>query len=448
MFTFLTGIDSRPSNESADPGPSCSNENSDTVVSNIRLVLRKPINLFGSESFKMFEEESKKIRLWLKKPNKSADIVNHKSLKKSKNSSKSCNADRVDMTVIYSEDELNQIKHCFNLNPNAASLCKDCHLNLVKYQANVYALSNKAFKDQEKILNNKTLNKRDRKELLKELYKKDEYRLIRMRLDTIRKHRDTFNLIPDLVRFKNKYFKMLEKAFNDKMFQQCIGLNLRKNEKFRFGIFCGKLMDDIANEFLVHVTATCMNFAYNDNRIMLTEEHLRRYQLLFETTNKDATYFQQFSLFLAQHVKTKYGNYLPNTKNLEVIITDCLLRYSFCDIDSLHESLDNLIFEQHKSPQPIFKFLTYMKFSRPYLTLLNSLLLRFLSKISIEVLQLKKESNSGQEVSYDELIEACEIVGVFSSSYTHYLKRAYGQYYGILRQELEINISSLNDEYL
>ncbi|XP_031786928.1 uncharacterized protein LOC100680398 isoform X2 [Nasonia vitripennis] len=450
-------VNTRASNKTAGPAPSISNEDIETEVEDMYMVLRKPINLFGSESFDLFEKESKKIKSWLKKSNKSPETVDQRNSKKNKKNKKSHSHNntidddapmkRYYMAVIYSEDELNQIKHCYNLNPNSASLCQNCLLNLVKYQANAYAQSNKAFKEQEKIVNNKALNPKHKKELLKELYKKDDYRLIRKRLETLRKHRQTFDLITDLIRFSVKYFKMFETSFNDKMFQESVKLIVRQNKKFKFGLFCGKLMDDIANEFLVHVTVTCMNFAYNDKRITLTEEHLRKYQLLFETTNKDATYFEPFPSVLRKRIKTKYSNYLPTSKNLEIIIIDCLLRYSFCDINSLHENLDKLIFEHLKSPQPIFKFLMYMKFSRPYLTSLNGLLLRFLSKVAIQVLQLKKDSNSGYEVSYNELIEACEIVGVFSSSYTNYLKRSYGQYYAELRRRLANTITDLTRDY-
>ncbi|XP_008207453.1 uncharacterized protein LOC100678700 isoform X2 [Nasonia vitripennis] len=440
---LVDGVDNSFSNRAAYLMPSRSDEISHTTVNDIHMFSRNSIEIL--KSIKWFDKESTTIRLALKNPDKLKKISDHRKKIQKNEKYKSISGTEVDddpamkdcyMRLIYA-GQLNEIKHCLNKNPNAKSLCELCQVKVVEHTATVFAQSEKALKEQMEIMNNERLGKIERQKKLRESYKKDAYRLIRMRLENLRERRGQFRMLPELVRFNDKYYKMLEIAFNDRMLQEHIGLNVHGNEMFKFGELrlCGKLMDDLANQFLVIVTGTCMNSAHNQNRIMLTDKHIRQYKLNFVTTNKDATYFESFGPRLMNHIIEKYQNYLPGSKELEVIITDCLLRYSFPDDGSLYRDLklEDFIFKHLKSPQPIFKFLMNMKFSRPYLTLLNSLLLRFLLKIAIAVLQLKNKTNSGYRVSYTELIEACEIVGVFKSSYTYCLKEAYDNYNRMLR---------------
>lgn len=385
----------------------------------------------------MYEKHAKKINKIIK----SRKVVNGRnSMKVKKNNSRYRGArysmDDDDaplknyfLNLIHTKEDLQQIDHCFNPNKIYTDPCDDCRLKLAEIEAQQYARSNAAFEEHKKISADATLSRSEKKIALRELVNgQDDYKLIRKRLEMIQEKRGEFDQIPEVVQYNRNWNKWLVKAFNDLRIQRCVELNRPKLGKLGFGIYCSKLMDDVVNAFFVQVTVTCMNFAYQEGKVMLTKEILVRYQAFFKMTNRDASYLEPYTQEMRALLTNEYERFLPSSEIMKILITDTLFRQCFSDDDLIHASLDSLIFEHFKSPQPIFKFLMYMKFTKDYLVEMKILLLRFLFQIAVEVLKLKKRSVTNNLVTYSELIEACEIVGVFGSSYTNYLKHAYQQY--------------------
>ncbi|XP_008207450.1 uncharacterized protein LOC103316253 isoform X2 [Nasonia vitripennis] len=404
----------------------------------INFVPRKPVDFLGHKSFELFEKNERMIRNWMKKSrsnnlttrtNKNINITPRVvSGKNTTFHDGSVQINKYYLDLLYNKAELEQINHCY-ANKKIMDLCESCLNKLVEFQAKQYAVSKAAYDEYKKITESNSLsNEKKRSKIKKIINTRDEYSLIRERLQSVNAKRGLFKLNAVVVKYNRNYFVLLQKAFNDTNIQDYVQLDESNRPEYNLGIYCSKLMDDIVNEFLVQVTVICMNFAYQKRQVTLTKELLSQYQASFKMTNKDATYLEPCSR-MEFYFEKNYMNLLPKDKNLEELIIDCLLRHCFGDNNTMHESLDELIFEHLKSPQPIFKFLMYMKFTTPYLKMITVLLLLFLFQLSVEVLKLKKEKKNKCLVTFEELIEACEIVGVFGSSYLHNLKKSYTQYF-------------------
>ncbi|OXU20935.1 hypothetical protein TSAR_011884 [Trichomalopsis sarcophagae] len=406
----------------------------------INFVPRKLVDFLGHESFELFEKHERMIRNWMKKLRSNSSATSTTKPTKSASPQKpkrnnltlydgSAQVNKYKLDLLYNKAELEQINHCYT-NNKIDELCKSCVYKLVEFQAKQYAVSTAAYNEHERISKDRRLSNQEKKRKIKELVStRDEYSFIRERLNKVNTGSSRFKQNTFVINYNRTYFLLLQKAFNDMKIRDFVQLDQPNLAQYNFGIYCSKLMDDIVNEFLVQVTVICMNFAYQKRQVTLTKELLSQYQVFFKMTNKDATYLEPCAPDVQNFFKKNYSKCLPNIDVLEILIIDCLLRRCFSDENTMHEGLDELIFEHLKSPQPIFKFLMYMKFTERYLEIIRELLLKFLFQLSVEVLKLKKEKNSTTLVTFEELIEACEIVGVFGSSYIHYLKKAYKQYF-------------------
>ncbi|XP_008207446.1 uncharacterized protein LOC100124018 [Nasonia vitripennis] len=406
----------------------------------INFAPRKQVDFLGHESFELFEKHERMIRNWMKKLRSNSSATSTNKTKKSASPQipkrnnltlydGSAQVNKYKLDLLYNKAELEQINHCYT-NKKIDDLCESCVYKLVEFQAKQYAVSTAAYNEHERISKDRRLSSQEKKRKIKELVStRDEYSLIRERLNKVNAGSSRFKQNTFVINYNRTYFLLLQKAFNDMKIRDFVQLDQSNLSQYNFGIYCSKLMDDIVNEFLVQVTVICMNFAYQKRQVTLTKELLSQYQVFFKMTNKDATYLEPCAPDVQNFFKKNYSKCLPNIDVLEILIIDCLLRRCFSDENTMHEGLDELIFEHLKSPQPIFKFLMYMKFTERYLEIIRELLLKFLFQLSVEVLNLKKERNSTTLVTFEELIEACEIVGVFGSSYIHYLKKAYKQYF-------------------
>ena len=407
----------------------------------------KPVWFALNITDEKIEEIKKKVKKQnvnnnVKQKNNYSENTNVKDNNRSKHSSSiasNLNSDdkmtHYSMNLAYSSQNLQKIGHCFKKSDSYTDPCPNCCAKLFDSCA-------LEFEKYVAISRNKSLSQRDKKQRLKDLFNKDEYTLLLSRFSMVQSHRKEFYKQPKVLRYDDNWYKCFLKMYNDVVFRKQFHVESSELPKLtsKANVLCSKVMDDIVNEFLVQITKKCMVVMHHQNKVTLTEDCIKQYKVEFKTVNTQSLFLERRPKEVARRLYDNYNNCFPKTKVLEMLIIDTMLQQCYSDQSLIDLSFESLVYENLKSPKPELKYLMYMKFSKKYLVAINELLMRLLHQLAVRTLELKKINIlTDRLVTYDDIIEACKIIGVFDSAYVYYLEKAYKLFEEDLLKEINQN---------